>query len=166
VLIQSRLAEGFLQVTAEPDWLLARRSDPASRGPPPPADEQCPELGFAREIPVLLSASSSEPPVGCVVQYAVRYRRLDDSSYELQTEMWMEPHTGYFAFPGPSAAGGVGGVENKFIDLIEFFEYLSFWFYCSDLHVLSAVSTFDFLIAKKDSFKARGQGKPRTNALV
>jgi hypothetical protein len=67
--------------------------------------------------------------MACIIQFSVT--QLDDCS--LQTELWMEPHYGYYH---PSS-------RSEPLHSLVLFKALVAWLHCCDLHVISAIATFE-----------------------
>jgi hypothetical protein len=67
--------------------------------------------------------------MACILQFSVT--QLDDCS--LQTELWMEPHYGFYH---PSSRA-------EPLHSLVLFKALVSWLHCCDLHVISAIATFD-----------------------
>jgi hypothetical protein len=110
---------------------------------------------WLRELPLLqphtLPTSAGGQPLACVVQYSITRVGTE----YIQTELWMEPFSGTYApviTPGsplsPSDPDmdydeGVKEQQQRAVSALTLFNWLCAWLHSCDLHLLSAVSTFD-----------------------
>lgn len=87
---------------------------------------------WLREIS--LSQGMSDKTVVSIIQFAV----VQTDAHTLQTELWMEPHFGFYR-----ASDGKMGESKTDLPSSHLFDAISSWLHSCDLHVMSALATFD-----------------------
>lgn len=109
---------------------------------------------WLREVPLSQPGLNGEnKAMTCNIQFGVT-RNIESST--LETELWMEPHYGFYSLDEKSQ-------ESVKLESSLLFRSLCSWLHSCDLHVISAIATFD-AICDVDFYS--GDGEDTGGALL